>query len=874
MITRHGPRFPPVSLPLAVAVCVLLVAPGPLRALNPDTPVTKYTIDFWQDTEGLPNNFVKAIIQGRDGYLWLGTKGGLARFDGVRFTTYDDRKGQLAEGEVWALLEDRDGSLLVGTFGGGLSRLKDGGFATTGAKDGLGSDFVTALCQCADGSTWIGTDDAGVTRLKDGHFTNYGTKDGLLNNRVRSLYCDADNGVWVGSAGGLTLLKEGQFARYNLDLKGESRIAQIAADRDGTLWLATWADGLLHFEDGKVARYTTKDGLPSDQVLSVRFDESGTLWVGSAAGLCRRQAGAFSCYYSNTSTLARGTLQAVGIVGIVALWNDTEGNLWLGMESEGLARVKDTAFVNYGAEDGLVHTQAWTVLEAEDGSIWVGAQSGGLTQFLPDGSVRIYGRAQGLADLTVRSFHEDPDGSLWIGTAKGLFHMVGGRATPIQDAGLASASVQAVTRDGSGALWVGTNDIGLVRLHEGKATVFGAADGILGTNIRNIRPAPDGSIWFGTKNGGLHQWSDGKIRAFTTQDGLVSNAVQGVYVAKDGAVWALTRRGMTRLHEGRTRTFTLENGLPANLIYQLMEDDDGDLWLACGRGVFRIAKPQLDALVKGTAERVEAVGYGPETGLRSAAQSVSNQPSIFKGKDGRLWFASLKGISVIDPRKKRTQATTLPVRVEAILVGGRPAAAREGLELPAGTDQVEIHFTALSYFAPEKIRFRYRLQGFDADWIDAGRRRVAYYTKLPPGSYRFEVAAVTEDGVTGEASPFHFSQRPRFHETYWFYALCALAVAAVAGGIYRLRVAQLRANEKELKRRVDEEMANVRVLSGLLPICAWCRKVREDGGYWRQIEAYISERSQAQFSHGICPDCMAKFHPDVAATGTDDKTPS
>lgn len=776
---------------VALACCIGLVPPA--SALDPDTPIQKYAVDSWQDGAGLPQNNVKVILQTRDGYIWVGTKGGLARFDGVRFTAMDDRRpGQLREGEVWALLEDDDASLWVGTFGGGLSRLENGQFTTYTSLDGLVSDFVTVLCKGKDGSLWIGTDQ-GLSQFKDGRFTSYTTKDGLIHNRVRGLFCDDQGALWIGAAEGLSSYRDGRFTNYPLGFKGDGRITSIVQGPDGALWMATFKDGLARFKDGKVTRFTVSDGLVSDSLNALCLDSVGTLWIAATDGLCRYRSGKMSCSHSRMESAARQRVAPpmFSLDHIQAVHEDREGNLWVGTANGGLARLKNTQFVNYGAEDGLADDEAHTVLEARDGTIWIGTVNG-LTRF-KGGAFTVFGIGDGLSDASVRSLFEDPDGTLWIGTTVGLNVLKEGRLRRVSHPLLDNKYFYAIMRDSRGDLWLGTNGDGLIRGHEGQYTHYTPADGLAGMEIRGLREDQSGTIWIGTKDGGLSRYKDGRFTTLTTDDGLAGNAVQAVYLDREGAIWASTRQGLSRINKGKVTNYTVSNGMPTNFIYQTSEDDRGDMWLTGSRGIFRIPWSELVRIEGGGTEPLNSIAYGPETGLRSAAQAVSSQPSICKGRDGRLWFASLKGVSVVDPARKPAEAVTLPVWVEEVRVDEQITEHHDVVDFPPGNGNVEIHYTALNFYAPEKVVFKYLLEGFDQDWVDAGTRRVAYYTRVPPGRYRFKVIAQDISGNWNEdGAGFAFSIAPHFYQTTWFALVCVAALGLVAWGGYRLRLGEVR----------------------------------------------------------------------------------
>lgn len=855
MSPSDGVRHTPLRLGVATLVALGLAA-GPAFAIDPATDILKYSLHLWRDTSGLPQNNVKAIHQTRDGYLWVGTKGGLARFDGVRFTVFDDvQPGALPELEVWAIVEDPAGALWVGTFGGGVSRYKDGVFTTYTAKDGLASDFVTALTVGPDGALWVGTDSRGISRIHEGRVESFGRSDGLIDDHIRALHTDARGTIWAGTAKGLGSFDGTRFVPHPLALSVDSRVVSITEAPGGGLWVATARDGLYRF-DGSFHRHVGDRAVTHPELTALGRDKSGTLWIGSQEGLCRLREGRTSCYYPRVDLVSNNILQSIAVSQIQAVVEDREGNLWVGTSGEGLAVLRDTQFLNYGASDGLVAEGGLAVLAARNGSIWVGTFDR-LAQF-ENGRFTLHGEA----GLAVRSLLEDEDGSIWVGGSRGLHVMRGGVLRPVPLSGVAPAPVSAILRDGRGDLWVGIDGEGVVQLHGGEVRRYGTTEGLPGLLIRGIVEDPEGTIWFGLKEHGVLRWRDGAFSRLTTADGLPSDAVQSLQ--RDGeAIWIGTRRGLARwTAKTGLVTYTAANGLPTNYVYHVIRDAQGDLWLTCGRGIFRIAAADVEALTAGRVSSVPTVPYGADTGLRGGALPVGGQWPVARSPDGRLWFMTLKGLSTIDPGRTVEETLRAPTLVERALADGKTVVAGE--TIPPDPGQLDIEYTAFCFFAPERVKFRYRLRGFDSDWVDAGSRRRATYTRMPPGAYTFEVASRIGAGPWGEPVTWPLVVAPHFHERRSFQAAALLAAALLLGALYRMRMLQMKREKERLQKRIDDAIDSIQVLSGLLPVCSWCHKVREDTGYWGQLEAYVAAHSSAQFSHGVCPDCLRKHYPQLA----------
>jgi ligand-binding sensor domain-containing protein/signal transduction histidine kinase len=795
------PRLLRGSLAVLAAGAPLLAPMSSAQGLDPRKALTQFKLDVWTTAEDLPQNSVTALVQTRDGYLWLGTYGGLGRFDGVRFTVFDTgNTPQLRTNGIQALLEDHQGALWIGTNGGGLSRFHDGRFTTFTSADGLPNDIVRALYEDREGSLWIGTND-GLCRLRDGRFTTYAVKDGLASGFVRAIGEDASGVLWIGTNGGGLDRREGERFRPLTTQDGlpSNFIFALLRGRDGAFWIGTNGGGLCRLKDGRLETFTTREGLPSNIIWSLHEDAQGSLWVGTyGGGIARFRDGKFTAFTSRDG-LSNDFVRAV--------WSDREGSLWIGTYSGGLCRLRDGKFTTYTTREGLAHDFARTILEDRSGSLWIGTTGGGLCR-LREGAFRCFSAKDGLAP-DVRALYEDAAGVLWVGTAQsGLFRATDKGFTRYTTAdGLAHQSVSAISGDGSGGLWIGTNGGGLSRFAGGRWTTWTTAEGLAGNFIFATHVDRKGTLWVGTDGAGLSRFEGGRFNPVTRKNGLASDIVFCFYEDAGGTLWIGTSGGLSRFLDGKLTTFTTREGLLDDVVFQILEDGEGRLWLSGNRGISRVGRSDLDAVAAGSRRAVAAVGFGTADGMKSNECSGVAQPAGWKGRDGRLWFPTTKGVVVVDPARIPRNTLPPPVRVEQVVVDGEPVTAAE---VPPGKERWEFQYTALSFLAPGKVEFKYRLDGFDRDWIPAGRRRTAYYTRLPPGSYTFRVTASNNDGVWNEAGDTRaLLIRPYFYETPWFYALSGLVVVLGAAGAYRLRVSTLQARQRELEGLVEARTRDV-----------------------------------------------------------------
>ena len=819
---------------------------------SPSLPLTQYGIDTWDSSDGLPQSRIRAIVQTRDGYLWLGTANGLVRFDGVNFTTFDIRSGSLKDNEVGCLVEDDEGVLWIGTYGGGLTRYKDGRFTTFTTADGLPDDSIRKMDKDRLGNIWFAT-PRGVGRYSKGAFTSYTTLNGLPNNFVTAICASSPQGVFAASGGRLNRFFNAKFiTEPTVEDDGDGRLDSMASGPDGALWLTFESSKIKCWKDGKLTIYT-RDDHNGNRPGAVYEDKQGTLWMGARDGLLRLRNGSFE-------TLA--TPEARAKLGLVlSMVTDSEGNLWLGTEANGLVRLRSVSVRMMTTEDGLPENSTRCVYHDRRGDIWVGVYLGFAR--ISGGKVTAYTQVDGNPIPTVTAIGEDQSGQIWIAAGGRLYVVHDDQLTPVP--GWKKVfDIKAIARDSRGAMWIGSDGDGLFQLADGKTSVFRTQDGLVNNQIRAILSDQQGALWVGT-SGGLSRYQDGKFTNFTTKEGLANDRVTSLYMETNDVLWISTRDGLSRYKFGNFFNIRDEDGLPDNYIYNVIDDGHGAFWLSSGKGISRFLQADLDAVADGKQHHVEGMSLGYRDGLRTASLVSGTQPSACQDNEGNLLFCSLKGLVVVSPGNQTVNRSVPPVYIESVQVNREEQPVDKPVQIPPGRSELEIHYTALSYVAPERVRFKYQLEGMDTTWVDAGQRRFVHYASVPPGYYRFHVIACNNDGVWNETgASFAFEVKPHFYQTAWFPLLLLLGGGGIAVMAYRIRIHRLQAHERELQKRVDEAMARVKILSGLLPICGGCKKIRDDKGYWNQIETYIVQRADIEFSHGLCPDCIKRLYPDFA----------
>jgi signal transduction histidine kinase/CheY-like chemotaxis protein/ligand-binding sensor domain-containing protein len=550
-------------------------------------------------------------------------------------------------------------------------------------------------------------------------------------------------------------------------------------------------------QGGKLHAYAGKDGPDRYSVKSVYEDKHGTLWIGTDGhGLERIGDGKVSAYT---------TKEGLSSDTVSAIMEDGEGSLWLGTFGGGLVRLKDASFITYGNKQGLSMENVIPVYESHDGSIWIGTSSG--LNRLKDGKVTHYTSKQGLPNDEVWSLAEGRDGSIWVGTKGDGFARIqkGGITTYNTENGLSNDSIRALLEDQQGNLWIGTRSGGLNRFRDGRFTLYSTRDGLPSDVIRVLYQDPAGTLWIGT-GGGLVAMEGGSFRTYTTKDGLASNETCSIYRDREGPFWiGSCAGGLSRFKDGRFTAYTTRQGLFDDNVFQILEDDQGNLWMSCNKGVYRVSKKELNEFAGGVIKRIHCVSYGVSDGMGSRECNGGFQPAGWKTKDGRLWFPTVKGVAVVDPAHLKTDDQPPRVVVEQVSIDGEPVPEMRNIKVPPGHSKLEFCYTGLSFSAPRKVQFKFQLVGFDGNWVDAGSRRIAYYTNVPAGRYRFRVIAGSGEGFWNrEGASVDIDLEPHFYQTLWFYSVSALLLLAAAIGGYRLRIRQIRAHEKELEWRVKE----------------------------------------------------------------------
>jgi signal transduction histidine kinase/ligand-binding sensor domain-containing protein len=621
--------------------------------------------------------------------------------------------------------------------------------------------------------------DDGLVHFAGGKVVHRHPMASLPFDRATVIHRDARGRVWVGSTRGLFLDREGRLVPFRgPDGPIVSPIRSIFESAQGRVWIlgetTLWRiDG-----DGPVTARELS-GPARTGIAQVIEDRDGSVWIGSEAGLTRYRDDRFITY---------GTRDGLPGAAVSAVFEDREGSLWVGTQNGSIAQFTDRTLPTRRGPPSLRGGSVESVCEGEDGAMWFGSFRG-LTRW-KDGQERTYTRADGLPHERVYATYPGLDGELWVGTGAGLARWRDGRIDVPHPS--FKAGVFSLYRDRAGTLWIGTNE-GLARLVGGRIVEVPGTDGFRARQVRGMQEDDEGILWV-TSVGGLARVDGGRLLHVPHLRPEVGAADRGISRDSDGALWFGAGTTLVRRSRGAFRTFASAEGLPRDWLFQVLADELGYLWIATSRTIMRGKRQEFDEVARGKRQRVAMMTFDTTDERGEIAARRSRTPGAWKSRDGRLWFATLAGVVTVDPRRVRTNPLPPTVIIEKAMVDGRPALRGAANEFPPGAGNLEFHFAGLTLVEPQKALHRYRLEGFDDGWVEAGARRLAYYANIPPGRYRFEVQASNADGVWSQAgAALELRLAPHYYQTVWFYALCACGVLGVAFSLYRARLLHLRA---------------------------------------------------------------------------------
>lgn len=812
------PGSHPIENPTCLTAVRALTYFSALLVLNlyPTSVRAQYRFDHWTADNGLPQNSVYGIVQTRDGYLWLATVDGLARFDGARFTIFNKSNSPgIVNNRFVSLFEDARGDLWAGTEESGVVRFSDGRFEHFGADAGIPRSLYWIVADAGgDGAIFYG--DNQMIRFRDGKFLPFEARSNFSpparaarSSSVKIICRSSDsesifsecfiNGRWSNFSLADGSAKEKFLSvalAVNSDGSPQAKFLSAAQEANGSVWLIT-ADGrVARAENGRVsAVFDERDGLPKYPLYFM---------TGSRLGLVAKDADG-SLWIIDLPSMQKELLLKKAAVPppldkaeIFSPYADGEDNLWFGTTRDGLFRARKQVITAYSEADGISDKNVYPIYEDRAGTIWVGT-TGGLFKY-ENGTFALI---ESTKKFLVNAIGEDAAGRILITDGGTLYVQENNQFVPFERGkNSAIGYIYAIHTDRENTLWMGGSANGLRRFKDGVLESFTTADGLAGNDVKVIIEARAGGLWIGTYDGLTH-YKDGRFTSWREADGLPSRTVRALYEDREGTLWIGSYDGgLGRFKDGKFTRYNTKTGLPNDGAFQILEDDNRHFWISSNRGIYSVGKDELNEFADGRRANVTAVAYGKSDGMLNAECNGGRAPAGIRARDGRLWFPTQDGVAVIDPQNIKTNSQPPPVVIETIKIDNRSVAnetwesavrgPRFAIQIRPGQDNFEIEYTALSFINSANLRFKYKLEGLDQDWVEAGTRRTAYYSYVPPGDYTFTVIAANRDGVWNtEGKSVRLTVLPPFYRTWWFLISITLATGGAVLAAFKSRVAQL-----------------------------------------------------------------------------------
>ncbi|MEZ4386741.1 MAG: two-component regulator propeller domain-containing protein [Candidatus Krumholzibacteriia bacterium] len=779
----------------ALLGCTLVVWAVAVAALPLDRRTSQYVHDQWTKDDGLPLDMVSGVAQTPDGYLWLATQQGIARFDGREFRTFDALSDPAYPQKQAATLVAHGDSLWIGGSNG-VALLHAGRIVTWDRGVAAPNGTVQTLFVDGRGRAYAGT-TSGLAELADGRFSLINADNPVLGDEVRAIATDGQERLWVATRGGLAV-RDGDV--WRIDAEGPwlspEGVLGLARDPDGSMWIAT-AVGLYRTR-GETLEPAELRGAPypTGRIWAIACDPQGVVWISAEnRGLYRLHAGLLERIDRNGK-----------LIDAITTFEDAGGSLWIGTFGSGLRRLRAGPFECWGAEEGIASDAVRVVAPAADGGVWISTYSEGIDHLL-DGRVRHYGCEDGVPPGYVGALYEDGRGRLWVGASEGLGVLDGSgfAAVPVPDI-LSHGGVRCILEATDHAMWFGTRQRGVFRLApDGRLDNFDTASGLLTNVVRGgLIELADGTVLVGT-DGGLNAIRGDEILDIGPELGVPHGLILCMTRDSRGAVWiGGVGMGLVRLQNGRGTVYSLADGLPDDAVFGILEDEWGRIWVASNSGVFSFHRDEFDAFAAGERPTLASQLYGRSDGLRNSECNGGCSPAVAADSRGRFWFATNGGVAMVDPGEVTDVPPSPPVVIERVQLSGDVFAVDQPARVPPGSGDLVFEFTAIALDEPENIRYRYRLEGYDRDWVRAGTQRLVTYTNIPPGRYRFRVQ-VTDSAaqVALSEAAMAFELRPHFYQTAWFWGLVIAGAAMLVLSLVSQRERSQRRRQQELADEVQ-----------------------------------------------------------------------
>lgn len=764
-----------------------------LRYIDPTKKLSQYILDHWTTDQGLPSNNIRRLLQSKDGFLWMGGFDGLFNFDGVHFSVYNRKNTeQFSVNSVYWLRESQDSTLFIATEGSGLLSYRNGIFQ----KKELENHIISGFFIESESRYWIGSRNKGL------YFYNPKTKiiqhvdqPNLNQTSVYAISRDRKGNMWFGTDGkGILILNDRTFSALGKE-KGlpAAGILDIFFDKQDRLWVGT-TKGMFQW-DGK--KFDLIDELKESIVYKILEDAAGSLWIAASSGLYRKNGltGKMEKFPYREET---------PVTNVLDLLLDPEGSLWIATYRNGLFRLKDGKFTNHTSLDGLSTTSVGSVCEIEKGKVLLGMNDGKI-QLIERNKISMFPVQTPLPEVRVFNIRNDSKKNTWISTFNGLLKKspAGGETFYTTQTGLPDNAVRVTYEDRAGNIWVGTRNGGVACIQSnGKIEIYNRTKGLNSNFIMSINEDRQGNILIGTNDGGLNVIRpNGEIKIYSIPQGMLNNLVFNTFSDEENITWIVTNAGISRLQNDSFFHFTSREGLPNDSPFDFITDDLGNVWLPSSSGIIKTTKKELNDFATGKIKKINWTLYNKYDGMKS--EDCTGAAHSYKSSDGKIWVPTNGGAVVVDPKNILFNHLPPMVVINSLWADGEYLDIHKALTMEAKKKRLVFTFSALSLLASAKVRFKFKLEPFENEWIDAGTERMAVYTNLPPGKYTFRVIACNNDGVWNETGAvFYFDKKPFFYQTWLFYILSALLTLLSFYGFYRLRVYQIQKRKKELERQV------------------------------------------------------------------------
>lgn len=765
------------------------------QPLNPNKKLSQYTLDSWGNEQGLISGGVLSIIQSKEGYIWFGSFNGVYRFDGINFKQFNkNNTAAISNNGVLTLCEDSNGNIWAGSNGGGIFVIENDSVKNYTTADGLSSNVIRKLYTDYDGSILIGTSN-GLTIFKDSVFTSLQIfsqdQDRSSSVSIEDIFRDSKGVLWVGTNKGLFQFIQEKFVYTPIVGKksGDVMISCIIENSQDELLIGTHGQGVFVRNKGTFSSFNLPLG--ALRVSNLFVDSNGSLWISYENGVIRYHKGEFSKLPSKTGSSSPTE----------EVMEDSEGSIWFARYNDGIDRLRDGIFQNYTTNEGLSDNNIHGIFEDFDGSKWI-ATANGLDHFV-NGEILKFRKDKPLSHLKVRDTYRDSKGVLWVATYSGLYSLINGKIRRYGTVdGLSNDLIRVVFEASDGLLWFGTRNALFVLKNE-KFVKYTEDNGLNNSFILSIQERVPGELWIGTSGGGIEIFKDGQFTHITTKDGLPSNVVFQIYKDDENILWIATNNGLCRYDGNFYSGFSSDNGFLTTAIFQIIEDHKGYFWITSDLGIIKVKKDEINQNVSNSSFNIKEISYKQVDGLKRS-ECTGAARSIL-AKDGKIWFATLGGVAVVDVNDSIYNAIPPPIIIEQLVVDQQSynVTSSNIINFKASSKNFEIKYTGLSFKIPQKVKFQYQLIGQDEDWIDADYRRVAYYSNLKPGEYTFQVKAMNNDKLWSTLpAKININIHPEFYQTTGFYIFSILLFLGLAYGTYQIRVKAIKKDRVRLEQIV------------------------------------------------------------------------